>query len=103
MERAIIVSDENALILSLTLLNPEGMIRMAYNRITVNSRMMDGVPCIRALRIPVATVVGMVAEGMTEKDILNAYPDLESADIREALRYAAAAVREREIPLLQPA
>jgi len=97
------VSDENTLISSLTLLNPEGMIRMAYNRITVNSRMMDGVPCIRALRIPVATVVGMVAEGMTEKDILNAYPDLESADIREALRYAAAAVREREIPLLQPA
>ena len=76
---------------------------MAYNRITVNSRMMDGLPCIRALRIPVATVVGMVAEGMTEIDILNAYPDLESADIREALRYAAAAVREREIPLLQPA
>jgi uncharacterized protein (DUF433 family) len=41
----------------------------------------------------------MVAEGMTESEILNAYPDLELADIREALQYAAEAVRERELPL----
>jgi uncharacterized protein (DUF433 family) len=60
---------------------------------------MDGVPCIRGLRIPVATVVGMVADGMTEAEILAAYPDLERDDIREALRYAAEAVRERELPL----
>ena len=46
---------------------------------------MDGLPCIRGLRIPVATVVGMVADGMTEDEILNAYPDLEREDIREAL------------------
>jgi uncharacterized protein (DUF433 family) len=63
---------------------------------------MGGVPCIRRLRIPVATVVGMVAEGMTEADILKAYPDLEAADIHEALRYAAEAVRERELPLAAP-
>lgn len=56
---------------------------------------MGGVPCIRGLRIPVATVVGMVADGMTEKEILDAYPDLEAADIAEALRFAAEAVRER--------
>lgn len=73
---------------------------MAYSRITVGTNMMGGVPCIRGIRIPVATVVGMVADGMTEKEILDAYPDLESADIREALHFAAAAVREREIPLL---
>lgn len=60
---------------------------------------MDGVPCIRDLRIPVATVVGMVAEGMAEDEILAAYPDLEADDVREALRYAAEAVRERELPL----
>jgi uncharacterized protein (DUF433 family) len=60
---------------------------------------MGGVPCIRGLRIPVATVVGMVADGMTHADILKAYPDLEAADIQEALRYAAAALRERELPL----
>jgi uncharacterized protein (DUF433 family) len=60
---------------------------------------MGGVPCIRGLRIPVATVVGMVAEGMTESEILEAHPDLEAEDIRESLRYAAEAVRERELPL----
>ncbi len=58
-----------------------------------------GGPCLRGLRIPVATVVGMVAEGMTHKDILDACPDLEDEDIAEALRYAAEAVRERCIPL----
>lgn len=56
-------------------------------------------PCIRGLRIPVATVIGMVAEGMSQKEILEAYPDLESKDIREALHFAAEAVRERELPL----
>ena len=61
---------------------------------------MGGVPCIRGLRIPVATVVSMVADGMTEDEILKAYPDLEREDIRESLRYAAEAVRERELPLV---
>jgi uncharacterized protein (DUF433 family) len=61
---------------------------------------MDGVPCVRGLRIPVATIVGMVAEGMSNDEILASYPDLELEDIREALHYAAEAVREREIPLV---
>jgi uncharacterized protein (DUF433 family) len=73
---------------------------MKFERITVNPRQMDGVPCIRNLRIPVATVVGMIADGMTEREILDAYPDLEAADIREALRFAAEAVRDRELPLI---
>ena len=73
---------------------------MKFTRITVEPDKMDGIPCIRGLRIPVATIVGMVAEGMTEEEILKAYPDLESEDIREALQYAAEAVREREIPLV---
>jgi uncharacterized protein (DUF433 family) len=73
---------------------------MRGTRITVNSKQMDGVPCIRSLRIPVATVVGMLADGMTEKEILEAYPDLEGDDIRAALRFAAEAVRERELPLI---
>lgn len=60
---------------------------------------MGGVPCIRGLRIPVATVVGMIADGMAEREILQAYPDLEPEDLRESLRYAAEAVRERELPL----
>jgi uncharacterized protein (DUF433 family) len=68
---------------------------MNFTRITINPNQMGGVPCIRGLRIPVATVVSMVAEGMSEAEILRAFPDLESEDIREALRFAAEAVRER--------
>lgn len=71
-----------------------------FTRITVDASQMGGLPCIRGLRIPVATVVEMVAEGMTEAEILAAYPDLRHEDIREALHFAAEAVRERELPLL---
>lgn len=55
---------------------------------------MDGTPCIRGVRIPVATVVAMVADGMTDAEILEAYPDLEAADIREALRYIECCVTQ---------
>ena len=72
---------------------------MAFIRITVDPHQMGGVPCIRGLRIPVATVVSMVAEGMTKAEILEAYPDLALEDIQEALRYAAEALQERALPL----
>lgn len=72
---------------------------MAITRITIDVNQMGGVPCIRGLRIPVATVVGMIADGMTEQEILQAYPDLVHDDIRAALWFAADAVRERELPL----
>jgi uncharacterized protein (DUF433 family) len=75
---------------------------MSFTRITVRPDQMGGVPCIRGLRIPVATVVGMVADGIDEAEILAAYPDLEAEDVREAMRYAAEAVRERELPLAIP-
>lgn len=75
---------------------------MKFTQITVDPKQMDGVPCIRRLRIPVATIVGMVADGMTTTDILTAYPDLERDDIQEALHYAADALRERELPLTIP-
>jgi uncharacterized protein (DUF433 family) len=65
----------------------------------VDPAQMGGAPCIRGLRIPVATVVGMLADGMAEAEILEAFPDLEAEDLVEALRYAAEAVRERELPL----
>jgi len=67
---------------------------MKFSCITVNPNQMGGIPCIRGLRIPVATVVGMIADGMTEKEILLNYPDLIPEDIREALQYAAEAVRD---------
>jgi uncharacterized protein (DUF433 family) len=75
---------------------------MTFSRITASPDQMDGVPCIRGLRIPVASVVAMVADGMIEAEILAAYPDLQREDIQEALRYAAEAVRERELPLAIP-
>jgi uncharacterized protein (DUF433 family) len=62
---------------------------VTFARITVSSEQMGGVPAIRGLRIPVATVVGMVADGMTTAEILKAFPDLVEEDVREALRYAA--------------
>ncbi len=72
---------------------------MAFDRITVEPGKMGGVPSIRDRRMPVATVVGMVADGMGEGQILKAYPDLEREDFREVLRYAEA-IGEREIPLV---
>jgi uncharacterized protein (DUF433 family) len=74
---------------------------MRFTRITVDPKQMGGVPCIRGLRIPVATLVAMVADGMAENEILTAYPDLERDDISGALHYAAEAVRERELPLVR--
>ncbi len=75
---------------------------MKFARVTVDPQQMGGVPCIRGLRIPVATLVGMVADGMAEAEILAAYPDLGPEDIAEALYYAAEAVRERGLPLTVP-
>lgn len=72
---------------------------MMFSRITVDHSKMGGMPCIRGLRIPVATVVGMIADGMSTEEILKAFPDLEREDIQEALRYAAETVTERELPL----
>ena len=72
---------------------------MTYQRITTDPAQMGGQPCIRGLRIPVASVVAMVADGMTVSEILDALPDLESEDVGEALHYAAQALRERELPL----
>ena len=72
---------------------------MKFTRITVNPHQMDGVPCIRGLRISVATIVAMMADGMGTEEILKAYRDLCSEDVREALKYGAEAVRERKLPL----
>ena len=73
--------------------------RMTFDRITVDPDLTGGVPTIRGLRIPVATVVSMVADGMTVDEICADLPDLSPADVAEALRYAAETVRERRLPL----
>ena len=73
----------------------------AYRRITLDPGQMGGQACIRGMRIPVATVVRCVASGMSTKEILEAYPDLETEDIAEALQYAASLTEDRIIPLAQ--
>lgn len=72
---------------------------MRFPRITVDPAQMGGVPCIRNLRIPVATVVGLIADGMSVPETLDDYPDLEADDVREALAFAGVAMQERELPL----
>ncbi|MDQ2710802.1 MAG: DUF433 domain-containing protein [Acidobacteriota bacterium] len=72
-----------------------------FKRITVDPAQMGGLPCVRHLRIPVAAVLRLLAGGLTEDEILSEYPDLRKEDISECLWFAAAAVMERELPLLQ--
>jgi uncharacterized protein (DUF433 family) len=74
-----------------------------FERITIDPAKMRGVPCIRGLRIPVATVLGQLAAGRTVDQILADFPELEAEDISASLEYAAAAVQERELPLTRPA
>lgn len=78
-------------------------LRMGFQRITIDPAKMRGAPCVRGLRIPVATVIGQLAAGRSTDEILADFPDLEAADITAALEYAAEAVQERELPLTRPA
>lgn len=71
---------------------------MAFERISVDSKIMGGVPCIRGTRIPVATLLGYMAAGMTNDEILVDFPQISLEDLQEALRYAATAVSLREQP-----
>lgn len=73
------------------------------SRIVADHRIMGGVPCIRGTRIPVATVVGLFAQGQSIEEILADYPQMSAEDVRAALEFAAAAVSERQVPLRTPA
>lgn len=71
-----------------------------FKRITFNQKVMGGKPCLRGLRMTVGTIVGLVAAGHTEDEILELYPYLEKADIPAALSYAAWRVEEIDLPLV---
>ena len=73
---------------------------MAFSRISHDPAVMGGKPCIRGLRIKVSTMVGLMATGSRRERILQAYPQLEPADIDEALAYAAWRMEEREEALV---
>ena len=76
---------------------------MEFDRITTDPEKMGGVPCVRHLRFPVASIVAMIADGMSRSEILAEHPDLEAQDIDQSLKYASLAVQERELPLRKPA
>ncbi|MBC8248198.1 MAG: DUF433 domain-containing protein [Anaerolineales bacterium] len=59
-----------------------------FDRITFNPSIMGGRACIRGMRITVALILNLVANGMTTEEIIRAYPYLEPEDIEQALRYA---------------
>ena len=69
------------------------------DRITRNPEIMGGKPCLRSMRVTVGTIVGLVATGYSNAQILAAYPYLEEEDIRQALTYAAWRVEEIELPI----
>ena len=69
-------------------------------RITFDSNVMGGKPCIRGTRLTVGSIVGLIASGHSNDQILKEYPYLEAEDITEALAYAAWRVEETEAPLL---
>jgi uncharacterized protein (DUF433 family) len=69
------------------------------DRISRNPEVMGGKPCVRGMRVTVGTIVGLVASGRSNAEIIAAYPYLEAEDIRQALAYAAWRVEEIELPL----
>lgn len=71
------------------------------DRITLDSQVMGGKPCIRGMRVTVGMIVGMLGSGHTKEDVLKLYPYLEPKDIDAALQYAAWRVEEMEIPLFR--
>ncbi|MEU1604661.1 DUF433 domain-containing protein [Micromonospora matsumotoense] len=68
---------------------------MTFPRITIDPEVMGGAPCVRQSRIPVATLLAMMAEGMSVTDILTDLPFLDEEDLTEVLNFAADAVRDR--------
>jgi uncharacterized protein (DUF433 family) len=68
-------------------------------RISIDRRIMGGVPCVAGTRIPVATIVGLLGQGCSTDDVLADYATLTGEDILAALQFAANAVDERELPL----
>ena len=69
-----------------------------FDRITFEPGKMGGRACIRGMRVTVGMIVSLVAEGVSNEEILRDYPYLETEDIRQALVYAAWLTREEVIP-----
>jgi len=66
-----------------------------FDRITFDKQILGGRACIRGMRTPVSVVVSQIAHGASMDEILQGYPDMERADIEQALQYAAWLTQER--------
>jgi uncharacterized protein (DUF433 family) len=73
------------------------MVMAPFDRITFDPQIMGGRACIRGMRIPVSVIVGQVASGAAVGEILEGYPELEAADIQQALEYAAWLTRDQVV------
>ncbi|MBI4703707.1 MAG: DUF433 domain-containing protein [Deltaproteobacteria bacterium] len=73
-----------------------------FERISMDSAKCSGKPCIRGLRMPVASVLGYLSGGMTPAELLAQWPELERDDIAQALAFAAAAMEEQILPAPAP-
>lgn len=73
---------------------------MKFTRITARPDVCTGKPCIRDLRFPVSRLLGLLASGQSREDILASFSYLESADIDEALKYAASLAEDETIELV---
>ncbi len=69
-----------------------------FDRITLNPEICFGKPCIRGMRMPVASVLGYLSSGMAINEILKSWPELEADDIYQALAYASWAMEETVLP-----
>ncbi|MBU4272277.1 MAG: DUF433 domain-containing protein [Planctomycetes bacterium] len=69
-----------------------------FDRITFDPNVMSGRACIRGMRVTVSLILGLVAEGMNTREIIEAYPYLEPEDVRQSLQYAAWLADESVLP-----
>jgi len=74
-----------------------------FGRVEINPKVMLGKSVIRGTRIPIETILRRMSEGMTERELLDAYPNLRKGDVAAALRYAAAVIAHEEALVFEPA
>ena len=74
----------------MTLFQIESGGQVSTDRIVIDHQIMGGVPCIRGTRVPAATILGLMAEGVSAQGVLDYYPQLTMTDILACLEYAAA-------------
>ena len=84
------------------ILGHSGVTVGTVDRVLIDHRIMGGVPCVRGTRIPVATILGLLGEGLTPAEMIGYHPQLDLDDVLACLRYASDLTNERFLPLRRP-